>query len=152
MELQDKVAVVTGAGRGIGRAIGLGLAKAGAHITVSDIDTSTLGETAAAVKALGRETLAVPADIGNRQQFQQVMVSGLVLDQEHHRRRCDVVDVRETASSAVTGFFRRLQGDRELATDDRLHAGLGGGGGELEGTEQVIGIGDSNCRHALIAA
>ena len=73
MELQDKVAVVTGAGRGIGRVIGLGLAKAGAHIAVSDIDTSTLEETAVAVKALGRETLAVPADMGNTQDIDRMI-------------------------------------------------------------------------------
>lgn len=73
MELQDKIAVVTGAGRGIGRAIGLGLAGAGAHIAVSDIDASTLGETAAAVKALGRETLVVPADMGNTQDIDRMI-------------------------------------------------------------------------------
>ena len=37
MELQGKIAVVTGAGRGIGRAISLGFAKPGAHIAVWDI-------------------------------------------------------------------------------------------------------------------
>ena len=73
MELQDKIAVVTGAGRGIGRAIGLGLAGAGAHIAVSDIDASTLEETAAAVKALGRETLAMPADMGNTQDIDRMI-------------------------------------------------------------------------------
>ena len=65
MELRDKIAVVTGAGRGMGRAISLQLAEAGAHIAVSDIDAGTVEETAVAVKALGRESLAVPADMGN---------------------------------------------------------------------------------------
>ena len=73
MELQGKIAVVTGAGRGIGRAISLGFAKAGAHIAVSDIEPSTLEETAAAVKALGRETLAVPADMGNTQDIDRMI-------------------------------------------------------------------------------
>ena len=73
MELQGKIAVVTGAGRGIGRAISLGFAKAGAHIAVSDIEPSTLEETAAAVKALGRETLAVPADMGNTQDIARMI-------------------------------------------------------------------------------
>ena len=73
MELQGKIAVVTGAGRGIGRAISLGFAKAGAHIAVSDIDPSTLEETAAAVKALGRETLAVPGDMGNTQDIDRMI-------------------------------------------------------------------------------
>ena len=53
MQLQDKIAVVTGAGRGIGRSMALGLAEAGANIAVSDIDT-------AAVKHLGVEAVDVP--------------------------------------------------------------------------------------------
>ncbi len=65
MQLQDKIAVVTGAGRGLGRAISLGLAEAGAHIAVSDINADAVEDTAVAVKALGRESLAVPADMGN---------------------------------------------------------------------------------------
>ena len=65
MQLQDKIAVVTGAGRGIGRSMALGLAEAGANIAVSDIDAAAVEDTAIAVKALGRESLAVPADMGN---------------------------------------------------------------------------------------
>ncbi len=65
MEIEDKIAVVTGAGRGMGRAISLQLAEAGAHIAVSDINADSVEETATAVKALGRESLAVPADMGN---------------------------------------------------------------------------------------
>ena len=65
MDLKDKIAVVTGAGRGMGRAISLQLAGAGAHIAVSDINADSVEETAVAVKALGRESLAVPADMGS---------------------------------------------------------------------------------------
>ena len=65
MDLDGKIAVVTGAGRGMGRAISLQLAGAGAHIAVSDINADSVEETAVAVKALGRESLAVPADMGS---------------------------------------------------------------------------------------
>jgi NAD(P)-dependent dehydrogenase (short-subunit alcohol dehydrogenase family) len=65
MQLQDKIAVVTGAGRGIGRSMALGLAEAGANIAVSDIDAAAVEDTVIAIKALGRESLAVPADMGN---------------------------------------------------------------------------------------
>ena len=65
MELEDKIAVVTGAGRGMGRAISLQLAEAGAHIAVSDINAESVEDTAVAVKELGRQSLAVPADMGN---------------------------------------------------------------------------------------
>ena len=65
MQLEDKIALVTGAGRGMGRAISLQLAEAGANIAVSDIDASTAEDTAVAVKQLGRESIAVPADMGD---------------------------------------------------------------------------------------
>ena len=46
MQLEDKIALVTGAGRGMGRAISLQLAEAGANVAVSDIDASTAEDTA----------------------------------------------------------------------------------------------------------
>lgn len=65
MNLTDKVAIVTGSGRGIGRAIALRLAGAGADIVVNDINPDSLGEVIAEVKALGRKALAVPADVSS---------------------------------------------------------------------------------------
>ena len=56
MELQDKIAVVTGAGRGMGRAISLQLAEGGANVAVADINAENVEDTSAAVKALGRES------------------------------------------------------------------------------------------------
>ena len=65
MQLEDKFALVTGAGRGIGRAISLQLADEGANIAVSDIDAASAEDTAVAVKQLGRESVVLPADMGN---------------------------------------------------------------------------------------
>ncbi len=65
MNLTDKVAIVTGSGRGIGRAIVLKLAGAGADIVVNDINEASLGEVVAEIKALGRKALAVPADVSS---------------------------------------------------------------------------------------
>ena len=65
MQLEDKIALVTGAGRGMGRAISLQLAEAGANIAVSDIDAATAEDTTVAVKQLGRESIALPADMGD---------------------------------------------------------------------------------------
>lgn len=50
---KDKVAVVTGAGSGIGRALALQLAQAGARLALSDIDQAALAETISQVNALG---------------------------------------------------------------------------------------------------
>lgn len=65
MELEGQVALVTGAGQGIGRAAALSLAKAGADIAASDINGETAKDTAAAVAALGRRSIAIQADIGS---------------------------------------------------------------------------------------
>lgn len=62
--LADKIAIVTGAGRGMGRAIALRMAQEGAHIVAADIDAQTAHETAASVEALGRRSLPLEADLG----------------------------------------------------------------------------------------
>lgn len=62
-----KVALVTGAGSGIGRAAALALAGAGYCVVAAGRRREPLEETAQAVRALGRETLVVPADVSKPQ-------------------------------------------------------------------------------------
>ena len=66
MELQGQVAIVTGAGRGIGRATALELARMGADIVVAELDQGGADKTAAMVKDLGRRTLVLPTDVTRR--------------------------------------------------------------------------------------
>jgi NAD(P)-dependent dehydrogenase (short-subunit alcohol dehydrogenase family) len=61
----DRVALVTGAGRGIGHATALALAAAGADVAVVDIDKAAAEKTAAAIAGLGRKTLALATDVGD---------------------------------------------------------------------------------------
>jgi NAD(P)-dependent dehydrogenase (short-subunit alcohol dehydrogenase family) len=65
MALGDGIAIVTGAGHGIGRATALALAQAGAHVAVADIDKAAAEKTAADVAAAGRRSLAVATDVGD---------------------------------------------------------------------------------------
>ena len=65
MNLQGKVAIVTGGGRGIGRATALALADAGADVVVAARTEVEIAEVAKAVRARGREALAVVADVTN---------------------------------------------------------------------------------------
>ncbi len=63
MGIEGKVAVVTGAAQGIGRAIAETLARAGADIAVVDLDAVRAQETASAVTAQGRRALAIKANV-----------------------------------------------------------------------------------------
>lgn len=64
MTLSDKIALVTGAGQGIGKACALTIATQGADVAVVDINGQTAEQTASEVIALGRKGLALQADVG----------------------------------------------------------------------------------------
>jgi NAD(P)-dependent dehydrogenase (short-subunit alcohol dehydrogenase family) len=66
MELQGQVAIVTGAGRGIGRATALELARMGADIVVAELDGANAERTASEVRGLGRRALVVRTDVTSR--------------------------------------------------------------------------------------
>jgi len=63
--LDGKVAIVTGASRGIGRATAIALADAGASVVVGARDKAGLEATVAAIAAEGRRAVAVPGDVGD---------------------------------------------------------------------------------------
>src|SRR5262252_9708479 len=66
MELEGQVAIVTGAGRGIGRATALELARMGAAIVVAELDKDNAERTAGEVRATGRSALVLPTDVTSR--------------------------------------------------------------------------------------
>ena len=71
--LSDQVAVVTGGGGGIGRAIALAFASVGADVVIGDIIPERCEETAARVRELGRKALAVPTDVMETAQIQALI-------------------------------------------------------------------------------
>ena len=62
-KLEDKIAIVTGAGRGLGREIAIGMAEAGADVVVIDRLKKEGEETVGEIKNLGREAIAVESDV-----------------------------------------------------------------------------------------
>ncbi|MCB8953912.1 MAG: SDR family oxidoreductase [Ardenticatenales bacterium] len=66
ISLQDKVAIVTGAGQGLGEAIAHALAGAGAKVAVNDLNPDRAERVAAAIRAAGGEAIGVVADVSNK--------------------------------------------------------------------------------------
>lgn len=73
MRLKDRVAIVTGGGVGIGRAISLAFAREGADVVLACPFLSELEPTAAEIRALGRKSLAVVADVSDEKQVQEMV-------------------------------------------------------------------------------
>lgn len=63
LKLTDKVALITGAGRGLGRAMAVRFAQAGVHIAAASRTAAQLDEAAALVRETGRKCLTVPTDV-----------------------------------------------------------------------------------------
>lgn len=77
MKLTDKVAVVTGAGRGIGRSIALELAAHGADCVIADIDEYSANRVAEEIRQLGRKTLAVKTDVSVQRDIETLVQTTL---------------------------------------------------------------------------
>lgn len=104
--LKDKVAIVTGGGRGIGQAIAFGLAKAGAKVIVTSRKIQDLEATAAEIKALGGEAFPLQSHLGRFEEIQK-MVNAVV----DKYKRIDILVNNAGASPAMASV---------LDSDERL--------------------------------
>ncbi|MBV1856329.1 SDR family NAD(P)-dependent oxidoreductase [Catellatospora tritici] len=76
-DLDGKTALVTGASRGIGRAIALGLAEAGADVAILARSTAALAEVAKEIEAMGRRAVAYTCDIDDSEQTYQTVAAAI---------------------------------------------------------------------------
>ena len=94
-DLTGRVALITGAGRGIGREIAVVLATAGADIVVADIDPATAADAASQIAGLGRRSLAVRVDVAD-----EASVDAMTAAAVHEFGRIDIL-VNNAAIAAV---------------------------------------------------
>ena len=73
MRLKDKVAIITGAGRGIGKALAFGFANQGATIVAAARTESEVIEVAEKVKLLGKESLGIVCDVSNEEEVKNLV-------------------------------------------------------------------------------
>src|SRR4051794_30425520 len=73
MRVEDRIAIVTGAGRGIGRACAVRLAAEGAHIVAADIKPDSAEQAAEENREMGRRAIAVQADVSSAEQCQMLV-------------------------------------------------------------------------------
>lgn len=71
--LKDKIAVITGAGRGIGQATAILFSKEGAKLLLSDIDKGPLDETVNEIKKLGGSAIGVIGDVTKKEDCERIM-------------------------------------------------------------------------------
>jgi NAD(P)-dependent dehydrogenase (short-subunit alcohol dehydrogenase family) len=99
--LSEKTAIVTGAGRGIGKAVALRLAAEGADVVVADINHKTAQQTAEEIRKLNRRAMARHIDIANITDFQPMIET--VLSQFPR------IDILVNAAGVIqTGLFLEL--------------------------------------------
>jgi 3-oxoacyl-[acyl-carrier protein] reductase len=77
MRLNDKKAIVTGAGQGIGRSIALKIAQEGADVVIVEWKPETGNQTKKEVEVLGREALMMAVDVANQKQVQKMVAEAL---------------------------------------------------------------------------
>ncbi|MDI3534842.1 MAG: 3-oxoacyl-[acyl-carrier protein] reductase [Thermosediminibacterales bacterium] len=105
MRLKDKVALITGAGRGIGEATALKFAKEGAKVVVCDIQLESAEQTAQKIKELGGEAVAVKVDVTKRDE-----VDGLIQKAIDEFGRLDIL-VNNAGITADAKFLKMAEED-----------------------------------------
>jgi NAD(P)-dependent dehydrogenase (short-subunit alcohol dehydrogenase family) len=155
--LQDKVALVTGAGAGIGRAIALAMAEAGATIAAADIDPAAAQRTADQAASNTRRALAIEVDCGEVAQIDAMVARtvaelgrlDIIVNNAGVTRFAYVMDLTEAdwdrihRVNAKGVFFCLQRAAREM---------IGQGGGRIINIASIAGRGYPGTSNAAYAA
>ena len=158
MSLKGKVALVTGEGRGMGRAIAIRLASEGIHVAAADIDGKIADDTSVTINALGYQAISVAADIGDLDDIDLVVKETLnafgridiLVNNAGVTRHADVMELtiedwdRIHRVNARGTFFCLQRVARELIDS--------GQGGRIINIASIAGKGYSGTSNAAYAA
>ena len=158
MSLKDKVAIVNGAGQGMGRAIAIRLASEGASVVVSDIDGKSAEETKIAIKELGYEAMSLRADITDMDDIDRLVEQTLkafnrvdiLVNNAGVTRHANIMDLtvddwdRIHTVNARGTFFCLQRVARELISN--------GNGGRIINIASIAGKGYTGTSNAAYAA
>jgi NAD(P)-dependent dehydrogenase (short-subunit alcohol dehydrogenase family) len=117
MDLQDRVALVTGAGTGIGAAAALSIAQAGADVVLASRTANEIEQVAAAVEHLGRRALAVPADIADERDAKALFAAI-----KRKFKRLDIV----VANAGINGVWAPIDELKPKEWDETIRVNLRG--------------------------
>ena len=158
MSLNDKVALVTGAARGMGRAIAIRLANEGARVVATDINGRMVEQTTIDIRELGHDAIAVEADIGDIEDIDRVVVEtmnafgriDILVNNAGVTRHADIMDLtvedwdRIHRVNARGVFFCLQRAAREMIDSGR--------GGRIINIASIAGKGYSGTSNAAYAA
>lgn len=158
MILEDQIALVTGSGRGIGRAIALALATVGAHVAVADINAGEVEDAGIGVRELGRQSLPLHADVGNLGDIDRMVKEtverfgrvDILVNNAGVTRYLNIMDVQEEdwdgihRVNAKGAFFCMQRVAQELIKQ--------GEGGRIINIASIAGKGYSGTSNAAYAA
>ncbi len=110
-ELEGKIAIVTGAGQGMGRAVAERLAASGARIVVNDVNASAAAGVAKAINSTGGDALAAPGDVTSKTDVDGIVETAtsrfgdvqILVNNAGVLRRTPIIDIEEDEWDLVVG-------------------------------------------------
>ena len=154
MRLKDKVAIITGAARGIGEATAIKFAEQGAKVVVSDMGLDHLNEVVEKIKGMGSEVLAYDVNVTDRDSVQAMMndvvakwgtvdilVNNAGITSDAQLLKLEEADFDKVIDVNLKGVFNCAQAAAKIMSEN--------GGGVILNASSVVEIGRASCRERV---